>query len=311
MFNGHYFVSVAFLVEMDFKDIAIEYLNDSENFLSVSYKQNINIKTKEKSWLLESLFYSNVDLDNLINKLNNIRKYGNFSLLKKNNNIKKLNYGHYHIKKIKNEDWLLKNKLKLKPEIIDNFFIYDDQLHEFAKQPLIPIKINASYAFGSGYHETTNNCILAITHLIRRKRINRFLDFGTGSGILGICYQKKNKVGTTKYVDIDKRSLELARINLKRNNLLHFSNIFTTHYQGHKYLKKEHYNLVVANILLKPLKNLIKEFDYILKKKSFLIISGILNNQKRDIINKYRFFNFYIYKMYNLNNWITIIFKRK
>ena len=68
---------------------------------------------------------------------------------------------------------------------------------------------------------------------------------------------------------------------------------------------------LAANILYKPLKILIKKFNYLLKKNSYLIISGILETQKNYIVNKYRFFNFYIFKIYSFNNWVTIIFKKK
>ena len=63
----------------------------------------------------------------------------------------------------------------MKPIIIDNFFIFDDNLYEFNNQPFTPIKINASYAFGSGYHETTKNCILATITWLNENVLITFL----------------------------------------------------------------------------------------------------------------------------------------
>ncbi len=306
MDNDKYLVSITFLFEKNFKEIVLDFLSDWENFISVSYKEK-----KESNWLFETLFRDNLNLDNLILKLNNIRKTNHFSEIKKTKNQKNLSLEKYFVKRIKNENWLLKNKLKLKPIIINNFLIFDDVLYNFNNNPLTPIKINASYAFGSGYHETTKNCILAISYLIKRKPIYKFLDFGTGTGILGICFQKEKKSGRTIYVDLDKKSLELTKINMKKNNLKYLNNIFHSRYHQNKYSKKEYYDLLAANILLKPLKVLIKQFNHYLKKNSYLIISGILEYQKRYIINKYRFFNFYVFKIYSFNNWVTIIFKKK
>ena len=308
MDDSKYFISIVFLLEKKFKTIAINFLSEYENFISVSYKEK-----KSSFWILETLFQKNLNLREFIFKFNSIRKSLNYSELTKTKTKTKtkLSLGEYFVKRIKNENWLLKNKLNLKPIIIDNFFIFDDNLYEFNKRPFTPIKINASYAFGSGYHETTKNCILATSYLVKRKRINNFLDYGTGSGILGICFQKINKYGKSKYIDLDKKSLELTKINIKKNNLKYLNNIIHTRFHQYKYYKKAYYDLLAANILYKPLKGLIKKFNYLLKKNSYLIISGILETQKNYIVNKYRFFNFYICKIYSFNNWVTIIFKKK
>ncbi len=175
---------------------------------------------------------------------------------------------------------------------------------------MIPIKIKSSYAFGSGYHETTKNCIKGISFVNRKKTIKQVLDYGCGSGILGISLQKISRQSKGNYIDIDKLALKLTKINLKENNLQNLGNIFNTPLNSKSYKKKQFYDLVLANILFDPLKSLIKEFSYILKNKSYLIISGILIQSKLSIINKYRYFNFYPYKEYNDNNWITIIFKK-
>ena len=70
---------------------------------------------------------------------------------------------------------------------------HDENYYSNEKKTLIPIKINASFAFGSGYHETTKNCIHAISLVTRKRQIKNFLDYGSGSGILGICMNKKIK----------------------------------------------------------------------------------------------------------------------
>ena len=124
-------------------------------------------------------------------------------------------------------------------------------------------------------------------------------------------FKKKNQKSKTIFVDNDSKALKLTKNNLKKNNLSKIGNVLYNPWQKNKYYKKNYYDVVVANILLNPLKVLIKDFNYILKKNSYLIISGILYNQKNILINKYRKFNFFIYKLYNDNNWITIIFKRR
>ena len=106
---------------------------------------------------------------------------------------------------------------------------------------------------------------------------------------------KKNQKTKIKYIDNDPTALQITKINLIKNNLRTYGSIFHSGRDKNKYHKKHYYDLVVANILFRPLKYLVKIFLYL--KILILIISGILNNQKNYIINKYRKFNFYIYML--------------
>jgi ribosomal protein L11 methyltransferase len=51
---------------------------------------------------------------------------------------------------------------------------------------VIPIKIEAGLAFGTGHHETTALCLGALSDLARRRSFNNVLDLGTGTGLLAI-----------------------------------------------------------------------------------------------------------------------------
>ena len=99
------------------------------------------------------------------------------------------------------------------------------------------------------------------------------------------------------YIDIDKKALDLTRYNLRKNNQKIVGHVFLKNSLHKKYIKKNYYDAIIANILFDPLKILVKEFKYLLKNNSYLIISGILLHQTRYIINKYRVFNFICYKI--------------
>ena len=62
---------------------------------------------------------------------------------------------------------------------------------------------------------------------------------------------------------------------------------------------------------MSQLKSLIKEFTYILDHNGFLIVSGILNYQKNQLINLYRKFKIYPVKISEEEKWVTITFKKK
>ena len=303
-----YFFSVNFYVENEFKEILFNYLENHNYFLCINYKKKRKCESSN-FWFVDVLFYDDVNLKKLVKDINFLRKGINLFLYKIDK--EKKSFRNISFKKVRNQDWLNNNKNILKPLLINNYFIYDDEYHSFKHRPLIPVKIKASYAFGSGYHETTKNCIKAISFIVKRKKINNLIDYGAGTGILGICFQKKIHSSSTIFIDNDESALKLTKFNLRKNNLRNQGNVFLTSKGRNKYYKKQNYDVVLANILFKPLKILVKDFNYILKKQSYLIISGILEDQKRFLINKYRMFNFFIYKIYNEKNWITIIFKRK
>ena len=73
----------------------------------------------------------------------------------------------------------------------------------------IPIKIDASTAFGTGTHETTKCCLKALTFISRFSKSNRILDYGCGTGLSGLALQLvgfKNIDG----LDVSKEMVSLA-----------------------------------------------------------------------------------------------------
>ena len=72
----------------------------------------------------------------------------------------------------------------------------------------------------------------------------------------------------------------------------------TNSYHSNKYTKKQFYDLIFANILFCPLKKLAPLFSLIIKPNSFLILSGLLNEQIPYIINQYNNFGFHEKKIF-------------
>ena len=76
------------------------------------------------------------------------------------------------------------------------------------------------------------------------------------------------------------------------------------------YLKKKKFTLIVSNILLLPLKKLAKDFKKHLVSGGILIVSGILESQKNDIVNYYSKFNLKLVKSTYIEGWVSLIFKK-
>jgi ribosomal protein L11 methyltransferase len=152
------------------------------------------------------------------------------------------------------------------------------------------IYINPGMGFGTGEHETTFLCLKlfeGIKENLTEKGL--CLDFGCGSGILGIGAVKKKDM-QVDFVDIDPAALDNCLVNLKLN--FHENDL-----NGHvltireRYEQGEKFELVFANILEHVL---ILEKPVILdalKEGSYLILSGILNHQVENILEQYSSLN--------------------
>lgn len=176
------------------------------------------------------------------------------------------------------------------------------------KEDLNSIYINPGMGFGTGEHETTFLCLKlydGIANILPAK--GTCLDFGCGSGILGIGAIKKSQL-YVDFCDIDSRALDNCLNNLKLNfheNSLH----------GHALISRERfkcaekYDLVFANILEHVL---ISEQDLIqnsLKKNAFFIASGLLVHQIDAIKKCYK--ELQVVDELTKGDWGAILFQKK
>ena len=145
----------------------------------------------------------------------------------------------------------------------------------------------------------------------KSKKFQNILDYGCGSGILGIAAKKLMPYSKITLIDVDGLAVKMSKFNLKKNNITSNNNVFEISPKKRKYIKKNFYNLIFANILLPQLKSLIKEFTYILDYNGILIVSGILIYQKNHLINLYRKFKIYPVKILEEEKWVIITFKKK
>jgi len=183
------------------------------------------------------------------------------------------------------DDWNKKWKEHYKPiEISDDLQIIpvleDD--FEFEKSDKC-IYIYPGMGFGTGTHETTYLCLKLFSQLISSGvKPATCLDFGCGSGILGIATLKLS-YATALFCDVDKEALDNCKKNLYLNftdERLHGSSLIIRD----RLKSLQDFDLVYANILENIL---LKEKDLIigsLKKGGRLIVSGLLKEQEDKFI---------------------------
>ena len=149
-----------------------------------------------KYWILEILLEKKPEKKIINTKLNFLTKQfklNKFYDYNEKSNVKEF-LNKVYISKIINKDWLKENRSSFPSINIDNFYIYGSHIKKECSENKIPIKIDASFAFGTGSHETTRSCLNSLTYLSKIYNPKSVLDYGCGTGILGIASKKFLKI---------------------------------------------------------------------------------------------------------------------
>ena len=181
---------------------------------------------------------------------------------------------------IENADWLAEWKKHWKPSVVGGFVIAPPW-SEVSEPDKIVIRIDPNMAFGTGTHETTQLCLLAIEKYYRPG--DSFLDVGTGTGILAVAAAKMNfrsEISNLKLVayDTDVDSVAIAKGNAEVNEvaeLIEFS-------VGSISKETPIADFVCANLTLDVIAPLLPML--VDKARNVLVLSGILVEQRSEIL---------------------------
>ncbi|MCR5537081.1 MAG: 50S ribosomal protein L11 methyltransferase [Succinivibrio sp.] len=142
------------------------------------------------------------------------------------------------------------------------------------------IKLDPGLAFGTGTHPTTAMCLEWLDSL--KLDDKRVLDFGCGSGILGIAALKLGAMSVYG-VDVDDQAMIASEENAERNGVKGQLQLKL----GGPDLKLEPFDICVANILTGPLIFLEPQIATLTKQGGRLALSGILTEQAEEIMQCY------------------------
>ena len=121
------------------------------------------------------------------------------------------------VEPLPDQDWIKLSQEGLPPVRAGRFFVYG--AHDAGAVPhgVIPMRIEAGLAFGTGHHETTALCLAVLSDLAKRRRFANVLDLGCGTGLLAIGAAKlwKQKVIAS---DIDPVAIDVTRRKCARLN---------------------------------------------------------------------------------------------
>ena len=214
------------------------------------------------------------------------------------------------VEPLPDQDWVRQSQLGLPPVRAGRFFLYG--AHDSGSVPagVIPIRIEAGLAFGTGHHETTTLCLEAITLLGRTRRPKRILDLGCGTGVLAIAAAKlwRRQVLAS---DIDPVAVHVARDNARRNDEGHLVRAIWADGMTSPAIQEDApYDLIVANILAGPLRQLAPALCAALARGGAVILSGLLRDQEHQVEDRYRAQGLVHRKALRKGPWSALILER-
>ena len=205
-------------------------------------------------------------------------------------------------------DWLLENRRAFPPLRIGRFFVHGSHWHGPLAPGAIAIEIDAATAFGTGEHPSTRGCLLALDDLARRRRFRRPLDIGTGSGVLAIATAKRlhRKVVAG---DIDPGAVRVARHHARRNGLAGTVRVMCAAGYRRRGLWCADYDLVLANILARPLALLARDLKRALAPGGVAVLAGLLRRQEAQVLAAHRAQGLALSRRIVIEGWSTLILR--
>jgi ribosomal protein L11 methyltransferase len=224
--------------------------------------------------------------------------------------LSKLAGREVHVQLLPDTDWIKLSQQGLPPVRAGRFFVYG--AHDAGTVPpgVIPIRIEAGMAFGTGHHETTSLCLAALSDLSKRRRYENVLDLGCGTGLLAIGAAKlwRKRVVAS---DIDPTAVEITRENAAANGESTLIHAITADGLASPALAaKAPYDLIIANILASPLTQLAPSIAHSLSKGGALILSGLLTWQENLVLSFYRPFGLILRETRRDGPWTALVLER-
>lgn len=209
--------------------------------------------------------------------------------------------GHsYTITTIEEKNWNEVWESNFHPVIVDKFCAIRAEFHEPITNVEREIIITPKMSFGTGHHATTYMMIKQMQGLdFTNKTV---FDFGTGTGILSILAEKLGASAVTA-IDVDDWSITNTKENISRNGCSKISVTLSS-----RIPQQQQFDIILANINRNVILDYLPQLKNSLKENSYLLLSGLLNSDKKDIIEACEKENLKLITTNERNNWISLLF---
>lgn len=201
-------------------------------------------------------------------------------------------------------DWLKEWQKGFKPVVLGDVCICPKWLTYDGDCKHV-LKIESGVAFGTGYHETTSQCLLlAQNYDFSGKTV---LDMGCGSGVLGLSALLLGAERAT-LVDFDSQAVEATKANAEFNGLADRCDVvcgdLTEKVNGK-------FDFCFANLTADILKRLAETLTEFLADDACVSLSGILVSLKGEVRDVFEKLGFSLLSYSELGEWCALYMKFK
>ncbi|MDB5692256.1 MAG: ribosomal protein methyltransferase [Alphaproteobacteria bacterium] len=222
------------------------------------------------------------------------------------------------VEEVEDRDWVTLSQAGLEPIRAGRFFVHTPAHRDERPDDSIALEIDAGRAFGTGQHETTSGCLVALSRLRDGgARFGNMIDLGTGTGLLAFAALKLWPAARAIASDIDPVAIEVAAENAPANGVRLGRapgklELALAAGMDHKRLKaRTPYDLVIANILAGPLVELAPSVAAALAPGGRLLLAGLLDHQAERVAAAYRREGLMLTGRIDRGEWPTLMMRKR
>ncbi len=194
------------------------------------------------------------------------------------------------------DDWVEDYKKNFHGFSIGQTFYVHPSWESPSDEHPITLVIDPGHAFGTGTHESTQLCLLALQHL--RIRPRSILDVGTGSGILSIAARKLMPGVRITAIDNDPQAIEMSQENFHRNDVddIRLAVAAPDSLRGH-------FDLILANLTEPIFRQLCGDLA---RLGRHLVVSGFTQDQAHLVLEYFAAYGLRSTQRWDSGGWVCL-----
>ena len=209
-------------------------------------------------------------------------------------------------------DWVAESQRHFPMLEFGRFLVYGSHHTRPTAYGRLPLLIDAGRAFGTGHHDSTALALLLLERLQPRYRQPKLLDLGCGSGILALAALRLWPGASVLAADIDPQSVAVARDNRRINRIVGDCRAVASNGLRHAAVQRAApYDLVLANILTRPLLMMAPEIAKALAPGGHLILAGFLEGDRVRLEARYRAFGLALVARQHRGGWSALLLRKR
>lgn len=216
------------------------------------------------------------------------------------------------VTKLADIDWVTQVQKDFPPFALGRFYVYGSHAKDTVPPNHHRLLIDAVAAFGTGEHATTAGCLLALEAVHKkRQHVRAVLDVGCGTVILGIGAARLWKAARVEACDNDPVAVRVSRVNLRANQIQQRAKAWVSDGYKHRPIQNlARQEVIVANILARPLMKMARDASRMLAADGVLILSGLLNSQETMVIAAHQAMGLHLKQRIRRGKWSVLVMAR-